>query len=140
MKTTGNDTFPHVELHPDTCNLCSGKVIYVTNDVIYGRQYGSGMCYLCTHCGAYVGTHKPRPDEAMGLLADEPMRKLRNYCHSLFDAVWLKESTTKKRRIARKEAYERLAKLLCVPVETCHFGWFDTDMLQKAKALLEAQI
>lgn len=61
--------------YPKICNICGGKVIYCSNAEIYGVEYGSGKCYLCTKCGAYVGTHKPRPKEALGLLADEQMRK-----------------------------------------------------------------
>lgn len=64
-----------MDLHPTVCNLCGGSVVYTSNAEIYGREYGSGKCYLCTQCGAYVGTHKPRPQEALGLLADERMRK-----------------------------------------------------------------
>ena len=63
-----------INTHPTHCNICGGPVTYCSNARIYGREYGSGYCYLCEQCGAYVGTHKPRPREALGLLADEPMR------------------------------------------------------------------
>ena len=63
-----------IDKYPTVCNLCGGKVIYTSNARIYGKEYGSGKCYLCTNCGAYVGTHKPRPREALGLLADAKMR------------------------------------------------------------------
>ena len=43
-----------VDTHPTTCNLCGGQVIYTSNERVYGRKYGSGYCYLCTCCGAYV--------------------------------------------------------------------------------------
>jgi hypothetical protein len=77
-----------IDLFPTKCNLCSGTVEYVTNAKVYGKEYGSGKCYLCTSCGAYVGTHKPRPKEALGLLANEPMRKGKTLCHELFDSKW----------------------------------------------------
>ena len=48
-----------IDKYPTVCNLCGGKVIYTSNARIYGKEYGSGKCYLCTNCGAYVGTHKP---------------------------------------------------------------------------------
>ena len=51
-------------LYPKTCNICGGEVIYTTNDKIYGKRYGSGYCYLCTNCGAYVGTHRPRTNSS----------------------------------------------------------------------------
>ena len=61
-----------INTQPEVCNLCGGKVIYTSNARVYhGREYGSGYCYLCLACGAYVGTHKPHPKEALGLLADE---------------------------------------------------------------------
>ena len=50
-----------MNLQPTGCNICGGKVEYISNDKIYGRRYGSGYCYHCTKCGAYVGTHKSRP-------------------------------------------------------------------------------
>lgn len=74
-----------MDLHPKICNICGGKVIYVTNDRIYGKKYGSGYCYLCQNCGAYVGTHKPRPKEALGLLANRFMRETKMKCHEIFD-------------------------------------------------------
>ena len=65
-----------IDLHPKKCNICGGLVIYTNNNLIYGKSYGSGKCYLCTQCGSYVGTHEPRPTEALGLLADSQMRTL----------------------------------------------------------------
>ena len=78
-----------IDTQPKICNICGGEVIYTSNTVIYhGKQYGSGYCYLCLNCGAYAGTHVPRPREALGLLADEPMRKGKMLCHKLFDPMW----------------------------------------------------
>ena len=70
-----------IDLHPKKCNICGGLVIYTNNNLIYGKSYGSGKCYLCTQCGSYVGTHEPRPTEALGLLADSQMRTLKKKCH-----------------------------------------------------------
>ena len=56
-------------LRPTECNICGGEVEYIPNKQIYGKSYGSGFCYHCTNCGAYVGTHKPRPKDALGILA-----------------------------------------------------------------------
>lgn len=63
--------------HPTTCQLCGGRVEFIDNVLIYGRPYGSGKAYRCTSCGAYTGTHKPRPDVALGILADGWMRDLK---------------------------------------------------------------
>lgn len=126
-----------MELKPTTCNICGNKtVIYISNNIIYGKEYGSGKCYYCTNCGAYVGTHKPRPEEALGLLATKEMRNMKMKCHDLFDAAWKNKETRKEQCEERNAAYERLAKELNIDVSKCHFGWFDMDMLNKAYDIL----
>lgn len=119
-----------INLHPTTCNLCGGKVEYVSNAVIYGKKYGSGKCYRCTSCNAYVGTHVPRPTEAFGILADEKMRSRKVDCHKIFDTMW-------KNRNERSKMYQWLASKLQIPVSECHFGFFDMDMLNKAYIVLK---
>jgi hypothetical protein len=122
-----------VNLYPTVCNLCGGRVEYASNDRIYGKQYGSGYCYLCTTCGAYVGTHKPWPRKAMGILADEPMRKAKRNCHEIFDSKWQGQPKVHKKR---NDLYCWLAHELDIPEDMCHFGYFDLAMLQKAYAVL----
>lgn len=111
-----------VNLYPKTCNICGGKVIYTTNDVIYGKQYGSGYCYLCAKCRAYVGTHFSHPKQAFGILADEQMRKGKQMCHELFDSFWKgkKNAQSKRDRLYLFLSYE-----LGIPHEQTHFGYFD---------------
>lgn len=65
------------------------------------------------------------------------MREMKMKRHELFDRQWRNEKTQVKRRIARKKAYEDLADNLNIPVEECHFGYFDMDMLNKAYEILE---
>ena len=122
-----------INLHPTTCNICGGKVILISNAKIYGREYGSGLCYLCTECGARVGTHQPRPTEALGILANEEMRDMKMKCHSLFDEQW-KNSRNKKD--ARAKAYSRLANQMHIKVADCHFGYFNMEQLTKAYEIL----
>ncbi len=122
-----------IDLQPTRCNICGGKVIFTSNAEIYGRPYGSGKCYLCLECGAYVGTHKPRPRQALGILADKKMRDAKIICHTLFDRLW------KGRRYAtrrRKYYYERLADKLGIPVNGCHFGYFDLPMLRRSYVVI----
>lgn len=121
-----------IDLHPTECNLCGGKVIFSSNAKIYGREYGSGKCYLCTSCGAYVGTHKPRPDEAMGILADAEMREMKMKCHEKFDRLWKWASTGKKRHMLRQKAYRTLAARMNIAVDQCHFGYFNMEQLKEA--------
>ena len=118
--------------HPTVCNICGGKVSYVSNARVYGSRYGSGWCYLCESCGAYVGTHGPRPKEAMGILADKRMRRLKMECHELFDRTW-------ETNAERRERYARLASRLGIPVAECHFGYFDAPMLERALAILKEE-
>ncbi len=117
-----------VDTQHTTCNLCGGGVILCSNARIYhGREYGSGLCYYCLDCGAYVGTHKPRPQEAMGLLADESMRRGKKLCHALFDPLWQgKEHANRE----RSKAYHWLAGEMGIDIKDCHFGYFDIHQLR----------
>lgn len=126
-----------MNLSPTICNICNGKVIYTSNSLIYGREYGSGKMYYCTECGAYVGTHIPRPTEAFGILANKEMRELKSACHRIFDEQWLHEPTGRKKCAARNKAYKRLADALSIPVSECHFGYFDMNTLRRAMAFLK---
>lgn len=122
-----------VNVYPKVCNLCGGRVIYTSNVKVYGKEYGSGKCYFCTECGAYVGTHKPRPKEALGLLANRAMRDLKIMCHDMFDSKWKGKEKARKKR---NELYAWLAEQMNLPIEECHFGYFDEDLLKKAYAIL----
>lgn len=122
-----------VNLHPKVCNLCGGKVDYTSNAEIYGKPYGSGYCYLCRSCGAYVGTHKPRPREALGILADPNMRKGKKMCHEIFDSKWQGKPKAQKKR---SDMYAWLARKLRIPLEECHFGYFDLLTLRRAYRIL----
>lgn len=117
------------KIRPTVCNICGGKVEYTSNAVIYGKPYGSGYCYHCKNCGAYVGTHKVAPREALGILANAEMRQAKMKCHDIFDKLW---NNSKQ----RNKLYERLAERLGIDVEECHFGYFDMDMLNKAYKIL----
>lgn len=120
-------------LYPRVCNLCGGKVEYTFNAEIYGKEYGSGYCYLCRSCGAYVGTHKPRPREALGILADANMRKGKKMCHEIFDSKWKGKPKARKKRA---DMYAWLARKLGIPLEECHFGYFDLLTLRRAYRIL----
>ena len=131
-----------IDLKPKKCNLCGGTVIYTSNaKIYYGKEYGSGKCYLCLNCRAYVGTHKPRPDEALGILANAEMREWKIKCHDLFDKLWQSEPQDEKRgsRYYRNKYYRILAVELGVEKEVCHFGYFDLDMLKRAYEVLSTK-
>lgn len=116
-------------MYPKKCNICGGDVIYCSNAKIYGVEYGSGKCYLCTNCGAYVGTHKPRPKEALGLLANARMRNEKMKCHNLFDGLWKGKPKAQKKR---RDLYLWLAKRMNTPLAETHFGYMNLEQLRKA--------
>lgn len=124
-----------IDLYPTVCNLCGGKVEYINNAKIYGRPYGSGYCYRCTECGAYVGTHYPWPRQALGILANAQMREWKMKCHNLFDPFW--KGAGKRKRERRKNLYIRLAGEMRIDVADCHFGYFNLDELKRAYQILE---
>lgn len=135
-----------IDLYPTTCNICGGKVEYIRNSKIYGKSYGSGFCYHCINCDAYVGTHKPRPNEALGLLANKEMRDWKQWCHRLFDRYWSGFRVYDKSHnlikvvppsMTRGKAYSLLAKKMNIPVELCHFGYFNINQLKRAYAILK---
>ncbi|MEG1246942.1 zinc-finger-containing protein [Gordonibacter sp.] len=121
------------DLHPTKCNICGSDVVYASNAEVYGREYGNGKCYLCTGCGAYVGTHWPRPREALGILANAQMRKGKMACHELFDAMWRGKNHARSKRT---RLYLWLSIQLGIPFEECHFGYFDLPTLRRAYAIL----
>ena len=123
----------NVNLHPTVCNLCGGKVIYTSNQILYGRETGSGRCYYCTKCGASVGTHVSRPTEAYGLLSDKAMQMCRQNCHRLFDNLW---KHSKNKRKMRSCLYGWLAAKMGVDTSDSHFGFFDFEQLKEAEIIL----
>lgn len=122
-----------INTKPTKCNICGGCVIYCSNSKVYGHKYGSGYCYLCQNCGAYVGTHRGRRKEALGLLADEKMRKGKSMCHSIFDSYWKGKPKAHKKRV---DLYRWLAKEMGIPIKDCHFGYFDIHQLRRAYKIL----
>lgn len=126
-----------VDPHPTVCNLCGGEVELVPSTRIYGVPYGSGKVYVCKQCGASVGTHKLRPDDALGILANEEMRKLRKECHELFDKLW---KPGDRRSMRRPDAYAWFARKMKLDIDDCHFGHFDLETLREAKKILNEKI
>lgn len=105
-----------IELKPTKCNLCGGDVIYASNAVVYGREYGSGYCYYCTSCGAFVGTNKPYPDIALGILADEKMRQAKIRCHDVFDIHWRNKAGNEKHIEQHCKDLRRICAYYCAEI------------------------
>ena len=118
--------------YPKVCNICRGEVNYVADknkDVIEDYN-GSGYMYVCSKCGAYIGTHSRNPKKARGILADEEMNKLKRDCHFLVDSMW-------KTHRERKFLYMMLAEELGIKQKECHFSYFNKKTLKKCKKILE---
>ncbi|MBD1229258.1 zinc-finger-containing protein [Xenorhabdus griffiniae] len=111
---------------PTECRYCNGNVAIVSHEDVYGRSYGNWpWLYICTTCRAYVGMH-PFTDIPLGTLANKETRAARNSCKQYFEQIW------RSGRLTRTEAYHWLAKQLEISPSQCHFGWFDTDMCERA--------
>lgn len=125
----------HIQSYPIPiiCDYCGNPVIFASNAEIYGKEYGSGKCYMCTSCDTYVGVHEGTMIP-YGKLANQELRDLKKECHCLFDPIW-----TKNRWINREQAYGKLATLLGIPIEECHFGFFDKDMLHRCLEILSKE-
>lgn len=115
---------------PTECIYCQSPVIFTSNSVIYGREYGNGKVYKCTGCDAYVGVHTGTKIP-LGRLANRELRDLKKQCHAMFDPVW-----KQNKNIKREQAYGRLANCLGINIHECHFGWFGKDMLLRANEIM----
>jgi len=67
----------------------------------------------------------------LGILADGRLKNLKVQCHDLFDYFW------KSNKMSRAQAYVEMAARLNIPADECHFGWFDEEMLLRAKEILK---
>ncbi|MDE9440044.1 DUF3268 family zinc-finger domain-containing protein, partial [Xenorhabdus bovienii] len=81
--------------------------------------------YVCWSCDARVGMH-PETNIPLGYLADEQTRRARRDGKEKF------EEMRAFRNWERTDAYRWLAWQLGISFNKCHFGWFDTDMCNKA--------
>lgn len=112
---------------PTKCHFCNSSVRVATHQEVYGRNYGDWpYMYLCGNCGACVGMH-PFTNIPLGTLADRATREARKNCKKPFEAIW------RSGQMSRTEAYEWLAGEMNIPVNECHFGWFDIHQCEMAK-------
>ena len=119
-----------MEKNPSKCNICGGEVSYCSNARVYGKEYGSGKMYYCEKCGAYVGTSKTRPRDAVGILANAEMRDIRKKCHDLIEKKW-------KTGENEREKYALLAQELDIPLSECQLGCLVLTTLRKAYEILK---
>ena len=111
---------------PTICRYCGSPVVYTSNAEIYGKEYGTGKCYLCRNCRAFVGVY-PGTDTPLGTLANEELREWRKEAHFWFDRIWKKPT----RITTRYNAYGYLAKKMGLPREETHIGMFEIEQCKK---------
>ena len=68
---------------PTVCNNCGSKGVKYGRLEDFGlKSYLSGYGYYCTHCNAYVGTHRKEPLIAVGTMTNsKDVKRLRVKCH-----------------------------------------------------------
>lgn len=115
---------------PEVCRYCDAEVKVATHIEIYGIVYGRWpFTYCCSNCRAYVGMH-PFTNIPLGTLADAETRQARAKSKNLFNPIWENGYMT------RSEAYQWIANELGIPIEECHFGWFDTKTCNKVMEVI----
>jgi hypothetical protein len=111
---------------PTSCHLCGGVVRIGTHEEVYGTDYSEWpYVYICESCKSYVGLH-PFTNIPLGTLADKNTRNARKNCKKPFEQLW------RNGKMSRAEAYQWLADKMGIPVNECHFGWFDIKQFQEA--------
>ncbi len=120
---------------PTKCQLCQGKVIYGRCEDFGIKPFQSGFCYVCTKCGAYVGTHKHAPQKALGVLGDKDIRSLRALCHKELEKHCQSLD-------GRNLFYYRLGVAMGYknPKEECHFGYMSKEDLTKAYVIMNTAL
>lgn len=119
---------------PTLCPYCNGPVSLVSNDAIYGRQYGKWpYAYLCRPCDAHVGLH-PATDLPLGTLANGELREARKRSKSAFIVLM------SRRGWERSQAYAWLSGRMGIPVKETHFGMFDLERARMAGAVCVAAL
>jgi len=113
------------------CPYCGAATFYVDSAVIYGRSYG--MIYLCQPCDAYVGVHKGT-DNALGRVANKELRSWKIKAHAAFDPLW------QTGIMKRKDAYGQLSRLLGIPYEYTHIGYFSVETCKRVVQIMDNTI
>lgn len=119
------------------CPYCGAASEYVDSIEVYKTQ-SYGMMYRCVPCDAHVGTHKGRPREALGRLANQTLRRHKNAAHRAFDPLWKRKAIELRdsghvrhksvaKKNARTAAYMWLAGQMNLKSEHCHIGMFNEE-------------
>ncbi len=106
------------------CPYCDRATKMIEAKEIYGRE-GYGWAYVCEQCFSYCGCHKGTT-ESLGSIANEPLRRLRNQTHAIYDPIWRKliKTSNYSKHEARNACYMWLARLMGIEPQYCHIGMF----------------
>lgn len=116
----------------EVCNLCGGKVLYLSHSVVYGKEYSDWpYIYICCECDAYVGVHSGT-NIPLGTLADQATRQARKTAHDAFDLLWKGGISN----MGRDEAYKWLAKQLEIGEDECHIGMFSVEQCSRVVTVI----
>ncbi len=112
---------------PTTCPYCARLADLVTTRDIYPHRpdLPEKNYWRCLPCRAWVGCHVGTTN-ALGRLADGPLRLAKSAVHREFDPIW------KSGRMTRKEAYRRLSVGMNLAGHKCHIGKFDIETCARA--------
>lgn len=114
---------------PEACRYCGPEfpVVLIENSQIYKRNYGEWpYLYHCKNCDSYVGLH-PHTDLPLGTLANRELRDARKTGKTQF--IRFMEIGDYN----RSESYEWLADKLGIPVNECHWSWFEVETCKRAE-------
>jgi len=115
---------------PTICQYCNGTVSLVSNSIIYGKEYGNGLAYVCENCKASVGVHNDCITP-LGSLADEDTKAARKEAHATFDKLWQGRGDG-----ARAIAYAKLAEYF--DTDKAHIGWMSAEECQRVLDFAES--
>ncbi len=119
------------EERPTVCPKCNNELKYGRMKDFGLKEYMSGYCYYCKKCNNYIVTHKNDKKKAIGTIEDSSTKYMRAKCHEKMDKLW---STSRGRRYY----YRRLAHLLNIEYDDCHFGYMNKEQLEKAYNLIDS--
>lgn len=116
---------------PTECPECGGKIAYGRLREFGLREYGSGYCYYCLNCGAYIGTHRKEPKIALGIMTkSRDVKRLRIKCHEEEERHYDSSRAHNMLRIV-------LSRQMGIKKEDCHFGQMGADELIEALSIMK---
>lgn len=121
------------------CRYCGEHAEFVKNERIYnGKRFGkSYMTWWCEKCDASIGVHKNDPMRPLGeQLASAELRKRKSEVKKKFVDKML-GGTWDCPLLRKQQAYRDLAYKLNIDTCYCHFGMFESKMLDRVEKILD---